>query len=266
MMRRCARTRAVRVQPRNSWLSERREVLSLRRQEGRRRNVGLATARSAGSRTTARIKRTTQKPGRVSPFLGSNRPTGEPAQESPTRRRQGAPSAGSEKMPNRGRPLRGTTIAAAEAGEKSEGRIGATTPGNDRQSDPVEQRRPVSRRASGGNHGQRKDVAGRVTETNEGSGESETGTRNPDTLARAPGGRGPDEGGVPAHPQGCGGGRRRRDQGAIRSAAGGQPPAAAHADAGGAISPPTDKAGAYPEGSREDATDRDLDHRGQNRA
>ena len=115
-------------------------------------------ARSAGSRTTARLKRTTQEPGRVSPILGRNRPHGEPAQESPTRRRQGAPAAGSEKAPDRGGPPRGTTIAAAEEGEMSEGRIGAMTSGNDRQSNPAEQRRPVSRRASEGNHGQRERV------------------------------------------------------------------------------------------------------------
>jgi hypothetical protein len=40
---------------------------------------------------------------------------------------------------------RGTTRAAAEAGETSEGRIGAVTSGNGRQPDPAEQRRPVSR-------------------------------------------------------------------------------------------------------------------------
>jgi len=42
--------------------------------------------------------------------------------------------------------LRGTTEAAADEYEQSESPIGARTPGNGRQPDPVEQRGLVSRR------------------------------------------------------------------------------------------------------------------------
>lgn len=50
-----------------------------------------------------------------------------------------------KKCPPRRVAQQGTTEAATEEGETSEGRIVAATTGNDRQSDPAERRRPVSR-------------------------------------------------------------------------------------------------------------------------
>jgi hypothetical protein len=95
-------------------------------------SMGEVVARSAGSLTAAGSKRTTQQPGRVSPFLGKFRPTG-----SLTKNLRRAIGFEVRRWPAQKKRLdpgwavqRGKTKAAAEEGETSEGPIRAKTLGN----------------------------------------------------------------------------------------------------------------------------------------
>jgi hypothetical protein len=95
----------------------------------------------------ARVTGTTQRPGRTSFLLEDIRRTGGPV----TRPRSLAPSACARYEARRtsacvrGRPKARETVAEAHGNEASEDCIRATTSGNGRHPDPIEQRRSVSR-------------------------------------------------------------------------------------------------------------------------